>query len=131
MKKIPDGTWVQIRKPNDSDKNWTYNQYYKMSYWKDSIYWNPEMDEFNNKFFTIKSMISDNYIYILNNNKYKYEWHADWFVIADIDKNGNPIPIDNQGRRTCYWCEEKTKTRYINFEYENYKGYTYCPKCSR
>jgi hypothetical protein len=129
MKKIPNGTWVQIRKPEVSVEEW--KDEWRTISWDHSYNGEEGMDKYNNTMHHITRHVNHEIETYKLNDTEGYTWHRDWFVIIDIDKNGNPIPIDNQGRKNCYWCEEKTKTKSVNFEYESNRKYTYCPKCSR
>jgi hypothetical protein len=129
MKRIPDGTWVRIVKPDETNKNWIDDGVSGIYRWKDSIYWNPEMDEFNNKIFMINNKNYNNVYELIGITN--FYWHGDWLIVAGLDKNSNPIPVDNEDRKNCYWCKKKTKTRIVKFKDRLNRKYTYCPECLR
>jgi hypothetical protein len=122
MKRIPDKTWVQIRKPEVSSEEWKDE-------WR-IVGWDSRMDEYNNEIYRIENYNKSSQYYHLEREDL-FNWHHDWLVVLKLDKDGAPIPIDNQGRKNCYWCKEKIKTRIIQFKYEEEIKYMYCPKCLR
>jgi hypothetical protein len=126
MENIPNGTWVRIIKPDDSDKNWSSNG----TRWKDMIWWTDRMDKYNNSVFQVMRSFQ-NMTYDLVEDDENWSWHKDWLIPVEVDQDGYPIPNDNEKRNNCYWCGEKTKTKIIRFKYDTDKMYTYCPKCLR
>jgi hypothetical protein len=123
MSTISDGTWVQIKKPEIPLSKWKRE-------WK-QVCWDSHMDKYNNKSFIVKKVKIKDKVKVYKLSKTDgYNWHHDWLIPLKTDKDGNPIPNDNQERKDCYWCKEKTKTKVINFK-KTEKKYTYCPKCLR
>jgi hypothetical protein len=118
MKEIPNDTWIKIVKPTIPIDEWKHE-------WLE-VAWNNRMNDFDNCCFRIESFNGSTY----RLSGISYNWHRDWLILADLDKNGNPIPDNNDQRLKCYWCNRKTKTKFIKYEKGDIK-YTYCPDCLR
>jgi hypothetical protein len=112
------GTWVQIKKPTLLKKYWKKE-------WK-KVYWSLDMNRYNNKISCVVKL-NDISCSLSNNH---FDWHYDWLVPLKLDKNNKPIPNDNDGRKSCYWCKRKIKTKIVKYE-KGVMKYTYCPNCLR
>ncbi len=114
---ISNGTWVQIVKPEDESL-------LKLIH----IYWVKHMDQYNNKIYKISRYVTSQRSYRLDG--VNYSWDSTWLKIVDVGQDGKPIPIDNEGRSSCYWCKVSTKVTEERCD-KGTRIFTYCPKCGR
>ncbi len=111
------GSWIQIVKPSDPSQ-------LKLPL----IIWVESMNVFDGEKHQIESFSTIKNTYKLYGITYR--WSKEWLAVLEIETDGRPIPSNNQGRLSCYWCgilvriyKEKSANGLLTFNY--------CPKCRR